>query len=335
MKNSRLILIVPVFIMLVIVLMQCKHDPVVPETPPEGGNGNGGNGNIPCDTLDVTYAGSVVPIFEAYCNACHSGATPQAGIDLTNYEHVATIAQTGQLVGSINHISGFSPMPKDGNKLSLCEIRTIEIWLNDTTFVGPDPGHPCDPDTIYFERDLLPILQSACAQPGCHDAITQQDGVRLTDYASVMATGKIKPGDPEDSELYEVITDPDPDKRMPPPPNSTLPADQIAMVEKWIQQGAQNLFCDDEECDTTNVTYSTVVEQIINQHCYGCHNNGNPLGGLSLEGYDKVVSIANDGRLMGTITHEPGYPAMPKNGMKLSDCKILLIETWINNGLPN
>lgn len=240
MKNSRLILIVPVIIMLAIVLMQCKHDPVIPETPPEGGNGNGGNGNI-----------------------------------------------------------------------------------------------PCDPDTIYFERDLLPILQSACAQPGCHDAITQQDGVRLTDYSSVMATGKIKPGDPQDSELYEVITDSDPDKRMPPPPNSVLPAEQIAMIEKWIQQGAQNLFCDDEECDTTNVTYLTVVEQIINQHCYGCHNNSNPLGGLSLEGYDNVVSIANDGRLIGTITHEPGYPAMPKNGIKLSDCKILLIETWINNGLPN
>jgi len=335
MKNSRLILIVPAFIMLAIVLMQCKHDPVIPETPPEGGNGNGGNGNIPCDTLDVTYAGSVVPIFETYCNACHSGVTPGAGIDLTNYEHVATIAQTGQLVGSINHISGFSPMPKDGNKLSLCEIRTIEIWLNDTTFVGPDPGHPCDPDTIYFERDLLPILQSACAQPGCHDAITQEGDIRLTDYASVMATGKVKPGQPDESDLYEILIKTDPNDRMPPPPSSPLSADQIAIVEKWILQGAQNLFCDDEECDTSNVKFTNIVEPIINTHCLGCHSDSNPLGSLSLEGYDKVVSIANDGRLIGTITHEPGYPAMPKNGMKLNECKILLIETWINNGLPN
>ena len=246
-KNRQLKSIGPILVLLSIVLFQCKHDPVIPDIPSDGGNGNNGG--------------------------------------------------------------------------------------NDTT--GNDPGHPCDPDTIYFERDLLPILQSACAQPGCHDAITQQDGIRLTDYASVMTTGKIKPGDPQDSELYEVITDPDPDKRMPPPPNAVLPEEQVAMIEKWILQGAQNLFCDDEECDTVDVTYSATVEPIMNMHCLGCHSDANPLGGLSLEGYNNVVSIANDGRLIGTITHEPGYPAMPKNAMKLSDCKILLIETWINNGLPN
>ena len=245
MQNSRLLIWGSVFIMLAVVLIQCKHDPVIPEIPPGGGNGgNGGNG-------------------------------------------------------------------------------------------GLDPGHPCDPDTIYFERDLLPIFQSACAQPGCHDAITQEGDIRLTDYASVMATGKVKPGEPDESDLYEIIIKTNPEDRMPPPPNSALPAEQIAMIETWILQGAQDLHCDDIECDTINVTYSNVIEQIINQHCFGCHNNNNSLGGLSLEGYNNVVSIANDGRLIGTITHEPGYPAMPKNGIKLSDCKILQIETWINDGLPN
>jgi mono/diheme cytochrome c family protein len=335
MKNAPLLIIFFLVIATGLLLNNCKHDPVYPEDTGENGNGNGNIDTINCDTTNVSYNGSVVPIFEQYCISCHSGATPQGGLDLTNFEQVAFVAQSGQLIGSISHLAGYSPMPKDGNKLSDCEIRTIEIWINDTTFNNSGSGHPCDPDTIYFERDLLPILQSACAQPGCHDAITQQDGVRLTDYASVMATGKIEPGDPDDSELYEVIIDPDPDKRMPPPPNSALPSEQIAAIRKWIEQGAQNLFCDDEECDTTNITYTNTVEPIIAMHCLGCHNDANPLGGLSLQGYDKVATIANDGRLMGTISHEPGYPAMPKNGMKLSDCKILQIETWIDNGLPN
>ena len=204
---------------------------------------------------------------------------------------------------------------------------------NDTT--GNNTGNPCDPDTIYFERDLLPILQSSCAQPGCHDAITQQDGVRLTDYASVMATGKIEPGDPDDSELYEVITETDPDKIMPPPPNSALPQEQIAAIRKWILQGAQDLFCDDEDCDTINITYTNTIESIVSMHCLACHNDANTLGGLNLEGYDKLATVANDGRLMGTITHEAGYPPMPKNGTKMSDCKIVQIQTWINDGLPN
>jgi hypothetical protein len=311
------------------IVFSCQHEPdeIVEPGPPDPEPEQ-------CDTLNVTYDGDVYPIFEQYCNFCHSGAAPQGGIDLTNYETVAFLAQSGQLLGAINHDPAYSPMPKDGDKLSFCKIRTITIWVNDTTFPDPPGGDPCDPDTIYFERDLLPLLQSGCAQPGCHDAITQQGGVRLTDYASVIATADVKPFDPEESDLYEVLVEDDPDKRMPPPPNDPWPQENINAVYKWISQGAQDLYCDEEECDTTNVTYTSVVSGIIQMHCFGCHNNSNPLGGLSLEGYNNLVTVANDGRLMGVVTHEAGYPPMPKNAAKLSDCKILQLQTWINNGVP-
>jgi hypothetical protein len=107
-------------------------------------------------------------------------------------------------------------------------------------------GISCDPDTVYFERDLLPLLNSSCAKSGCHDATTASDGVILDSYFNVMATADVKPGNPDDSDLYEVITDDDPDDRMPPPPLPPLSSDQIAMVRKWILQGAQNLICDVE-----------------------------------------------------------------------------------------
>ena len=306
----------------------CKHEPEVIDTGPDPNP----NPTDSCDTANVTYAGSVYPIFEQYCTFCHGGAIPEAGIDLTSYEDVAMVAQSGQLLGAINHDANYSPMPKDGNKLSVCQIRTITIWVNDTTF--EEPGHPCDPDTIYFERDLLPILQSTCGQPGCHDALTAQEGIRITDYASIMNSDIVVPGNPGNSEMYEVITETDPDKRMPPPPAPAMPQEYIAMVNKWISQGAQNLFCDDEECDTTSVTYTTPVSGIIQKHCLGCHNDNNMLGGLSLQGYSKVVAVANDGRLLGVVRHENGYPAMPKNQDKLSDCKIRQLEIWIENGTP-
>lgn len=307
------------------VIWSCKHEPVemAGPTPP---------GPQPCDTINVTYNGDVYPIFDQYCVYCHGGAIPEAGIDLTNYEDVAMIAQSGQLIGSINHAAGYVPMPQNGDKLSFCSIRTITIWVNDTTF--PAPGHPCDPDTVYFERDLLPILQSTCAQPGCHDAITMQDGVRLTDYVSVMETADVDPYDPDNSKLYKVIIEDEPQDRMPPPPASAMSAEDIALVNKWITQGAKNLFCDEEECDTSNVTYTAPVSVIIQKHCLGCHNDNNPLGGLSLQGYDKVVAVANDGRLKGVVKHEAGYPPMPKNSAQLSDCKIEQLEIWTDNGTP-
>jgi len=39
--------------------------------------------------------------------------------------------------------------------------------------------------------------------------------------------------------------------------------------------------------------------------------------------------------LMGTIKHESGWSPMPKNGNKLSDCKIQKIDRWILDGTPN
>ena len=31
-------------------------------------------------------------------------------------------------------------------------------------------GTPCDPDVVYFSKDILPLLRSNCAKSGCHDA---------------------------------------------------------------------------------------------------------------------------------------------------------------------
>jgi mono/diheme cytochrome c family protein len=322
--KKKLLFVPLTFFLAFFMVWSCKHDPVemAGPTPPDP----------LCDTLDVTYTSDVYPIFEQYCIFCHSGTTPDAGIDLTNYDDVATIAQSGQLLGSINHDPGYAPMPKGAEMLDFCNIRTITIWVNDTTFTVP--GNPCDPDTVYFEKDLLPVLQSSCAQPGCHDAITMQDGVRLTDYNSVMQTADVVPYDPNDSKIYEAITDDDPEDRMPPPPANPLAASDIDLVYTWIAQGAQNLYCDEEDCDTSNVTYTAPVSGIIQKHCLGCHNNNNPLGGLSLEGYNNVVAIAEDGRLLGVVKHQVGYPPMPKNSAQLSDCKIDQLEIWTQNGTP-
>lgn len=201
---------------------------------------------------------------------------------------------------------------------------------------GPEPdppAHPCDPDTVYFNKDLLPVLISSCGQPGCHDAASMQGDVVLTDYNSVMQTADVRPGDPEGSDIYENIIETDPDKRMPPPPASPLSQENIDMVYTWIVQGAQNLSCDDD-CDTLDVSFATHIETIINTHCFGCHNDNNSLGGLSLEGYDKVTAVAGDGRLLGVVRHEAGYSPMPKNADQLPACKIRQIEIWIENGTP-
>ena len=149
----------------------------------------------------------------------------------------------------------------------------------------------------------------------------------------------IKPGDPTDSDLYGVLVETDLEKRMPYQ-NDPLQQADIDLVYKWIQQGAQNLFCD-EMCDSVNVTYSqTIWSGIIQKTCYGCHNGASASGGIHLENYNDIsaaaqIAAGQPGSLYGAVSHHPNNSHMPKNGNKLSDCKLAQIRKWINDGTPN
>jgi len=83
-----------------------------------------------CDTAQVTFSGTVSPILQNNCWSCHSNATAGSfgnNIKLENYSDVKNNILA--VVRSINHTGGYSPMPKDGNKLYDCLIRKVEIWL--------------------------------------------------------------------------------------------------------------------------------------------------------------------------------------------------------------
>jgi len=89
-------------------------------------------GNAPCDLSAVTYSVTVSNILAANCYSCHSTAAGNAsggGIILDSYAKLKPYATNGQLVGSINHAGGFSPMPKSATKLNSCDIKKIEAWV--------------------------------------------------------------------------------------------------------------------------------------------------------------------------------------------------------------
>ena len=195
----------------------------------------------------------------------------------------------------------------------------------------PDTGRKCSPDTVYFQNEVLPLIVSTCAKSGCHDQTTHEHGVTLIDWSSIVNTGGVVAGNPNNSKLYEVITASG-DDRMPQPPASSLTSTQTAMISKWITQGAQNNKCDSLGCDTSNVTYTGTIAPIIQTFCLGCHSGATPANGLTLEGYD-AVKTATGNRLMGAIQHQAGYFPMPPGG-SLSSCKIHEFQIWINHNYP-
>ncbi len=90
------------------------------------------------------------------------------------------------------------------------------------------------------------------------------------------------------------------------------------------------------DCDTAAVTFSGTVNAILQTNgCKNCHSAASGSGGVILDSHAEVKKHADNGRLMGSITHASGFKPMPLGGTKLSDCDIAKVKKWIDNGTPN
>ena len=212
---------------------------------------------------------------------------------------------------------------------------TTTPLLPDGAFVdnsgGGNVDNVCPQGVISFQYEILPMLVSNCAFSGCHDAITAEDGIVLDSYNNILK--EVTPGKPNDSELYESITD-NGDDIMPPPPYPPLSNQQIALIRDWINQGAQNTTCG-TPCDPNESSFAAAILPINQQYCVGCHNDNLASGNINLKDYDHILPYVLDGSYLGSIEHAAGYSVMPPSGGKLSDCVITQIKKWIDEGAQN
>lgn len=93
---------------------------------------------------------------------------------------------------------------------------------------------------VSFRSQIAPLLYRRCAT--CHNEESAKGGYRLDSFASLIKPGDtaletVVPGRPSDSELYRLLLEPDPHDRMPQKADA-LPSEEIALIEKWIAQGA-------------------------------------------------------------------------------------------------
>lgn len=103
----------------------------------------------------------------------------------------------------------------------------------------------------------------------------------------------------------------------------------ILILSSCIYENRQDLF---EQPDV--VSFSADVEPIIQSQCTSCHSQPSPSGNTVIENYDDVKAIGTDGRLINSLKGENGFSLMPQTGSLPPD-QITLIETWVNDGMPN
>jgi mono/diheme cytochrome c family protein len=113
------------------------------------------------------------------------------------------------------------------------------------TAAAPAPATaPSLPGTISFNRDIRPILVAHCfrchgADPGAREAELRLDRPEFAFAPRKNGQPVIVKGDPARSPLMRRILSSDPETVMPPPEtHKTLAPREIALLERWIKDGA-------------------------------------------------------------------------------------------------
>lgn len=216
-------------------------------------------------------------------------------------------------------------------------IKRFLIWLIPIVFTGVPActrEYVEDLRGVCFERDVLPIFQSNCTQSGCHNSLDHEEGYDLTSYDKIISKG-IVPGEYQISKIYQVLVLDGGEAAMPQSPYTRLTDDQITTIALWIREGAKNTSCNDNNCDTTAVTFSGSVMPLLQTYCNGCHGGGSPQGNINYNSYSGVKATVTNGKLLGSVEHAAGYSPMPKNANKLSDCNLRIIRAWVDAGALN
>lgn len=88
-----------------------------------------------CTSVTPTYTTDIKPIMDVSCATvgCHSASAKAQGIDLSTYAVVKSESSNKAFMGSMQHGSGYSAMPKSASKLTDASLQKIYCWIQSGT----------------------------------------------------------------------------------------------------------------------------------------------------------------------------------------------------------
>lgn len=199
------------------------------------------------DLSNVNYKDHILPIFEQHCAECHGADDPEEGLQVTTYQALMAGSIYGSVIKPGDPDNSYlvemvvtGKMPKKGADLNQTELDTIIAWVKagapETGSATAEAAAPTvDLANVSFQNDVLPLFMEHCAE--CHGDDEPEEGLMLNSYKNVMAGSiygsVVKPGDPENSYLVEMIATGKMPKKGP-----DLTQEQVDLVVAWIKAGA-------------------------------------------------------------------------------------------------
>src|SRR3989344_56307 len=83
-----------------------------------------------CALDTISYQLHISVVLNNNCMPCHNASQQQGDVILDNYNDVAPLANSGDLLGVTRRDPGYTPMPSNTGKISDCSIAATEKWAN-------------------------------------------------------------------------------------------------------------------------------------------------------------------------------------------------------------
>jgi len=197
----------------------------------------------------VEQAGLAWEILHRNCVECHDHAGP-AKEDFDILDHDVLVAPgrdfvvPGRLYKSrlLRRIADGSMPPekfeRERPRLAEAELAVLREWIAGGAPPFPPEGDRPTPPVVTYPPLAVAvrgIFVKRCYE--CHKYDVEEGGIKILHHRLLVHESRVViPGRPEESELFQLLTHPKAERRMPP--NDQLPADEIATIRRWISEGA-------------------------------------------------------------------------------------------------
>jgi mono/diheme cytochrome c family protein len=216
----------------------------------------------------LTFTAQVAPILSRHCGGCHI-AGRKGGFQMVSY---AGLMKTGMVQPGVGESSRLvevilsGDMPRGGGKVSPEDLGVLMKWIDvGAPFDGPDPTAPIDglarqatapppavaptkpivavklkAGDVSFAADVAPVLLEQCA--GCHDAMQPEANLSMVTLERLLRGGRggspVVSGKGAESLLIKKLKGTGIEGQRMPLGKPPLADDVIALIQKWIDQGA-------------------------------------------------------------------------------------------------
>ena len=153
----------------------------------------------------------------------------------------------------------------------------LYFWMALTVLLNSSPSFGQAASSLTYTEDILPIFTSTCLD--CHGPDESRRMLNLRLDTQDFLSSHIVAGDPENSLLFQRISEDDMIRVMPPSSSGrTLTQQQIQIVRDWIEGGAdwglelnETQRAELVEASERQVVFTREVRPILSRNCFQCH----------------------------------------------------------------